>query len=489
MVEVMNEVGFTHICLGNHEFDLPLKTLKKRLFEIQGAEILATNINFPPDVKGSPKAKYSQFDWNTKDMTISTLPNGIKIGWVGLCTEETIELLKSGGLYEKYDGLTFSKYVETALDTIHRLQYQNVDYIVMLTHLNIVEDRILAKEVKKYGIPVILGGHDHDEFDENINGVKIIKAGVDANKCCITRITFENDSQKPPVVETELVDVEGYEIKYPNKYKHIQDKCHKGEEQLKSFGDALLIPPANKDQPILSSKDPRNWQCSVGRYFCDKIKAFFKTEACLINSGKIRNNSEYLNGLTLVDVQSELPFKDNFAYTCTLTGFELEKTLKYSWTQKKGTGGFIQYDNAISFDTKSMTLGKVNNLPLDHKKQYAVALPISLLNGMDNIEPLAEVGRRINSKSVRLDYLLLLQDIVVKSCVLDHWKGLALQIKDFHLADINSDGMVSAEELKTFLKKNCPQITDGMIRLFFDALDADHNEKMSLEEWIAPSIH
>lgn len=44
----MNKVGFTHVCLGNHEFELSVGVLIDRLKEMK-AKIINTNIHGLPE--------------------------------------------------------------------------------------------------------------------------------------------------------------------------------------------------------------------------------------------------------------------------------------------------------------------------------------------------------------------------------------------------------------------------------------------------------
>uniref|UniRef100_A0A7S4DJD4 EF-hand domain-containing protein n=1 Tax=Lotharella globosa TaxID=91324 RepID=A0A7S4DJD4_9EUKA len=448
MVKIMNAMKFTHICIGNHEFDHSLGDVRKRLNELKTAKILAANINFPypedyVELKHMRKTPLELY--NCVEHDISELPNGLKLGWVGVCTEETIAFIKSGGLYSKYEGLTMSDSIKTAKKVMQRLKAEGCNYIIPLTHLNIGEDRQFAKMAKEFGVKVVLGGHDHDEYFEDENGVKIIKAGIDARKMTVTTITFPPNEQTPEV-RSELVRISGVNV--PEGYSYITKICDEGAAQLDKLGGALLIRPAPMGEPVLSSVDPRNRQCTVGQLFADKAKRYFRTDCCLLNSGKIRNNSEYPKGLTLVDIGSELPFKDNFMYTTQITGAELEETLKYSWAKLKGTGGFITHDSKIIYDDIAQRLVCVAGAPANSRATYSVTIPISLLNGMDHIAPLEAIGDRTNTKSIRVDALPLLQDIVTKVCVVERWAEFQVRLKDFEEADKNRDGVLTIQVLK-----------------------------------------
>mmetsp|Transcript_28246 Transcript_28246/g.39281 ORF Transcript_28246/g.39281 Transcript_28246/m.39281 type:complete len:556 (+) Transcript_28246:359-2026(+) len=453
MVEALNAVGVTHICLGNHEFDVSLNDLKTRLGELKKAKVVTTNIHFPGDKTGDKKVetKGNRVKFPTVEYDITDVCEDLKIGWLGLCTEETVDMLKTGGMYAKYEGLYFSNYLETARRKIKELKRKGVDFIVLLTHLSMHEDRLLAKEAKKFGIPIILGGHDHDEYFEDVDGVKVIKAGVDARKAAVTSIEFASDRTKPPIVTAEIVSV--MDRRADSEYEYIQEISRRGEEQLKKLGGSLLIKPTKRPKAMLSSKNARNGLCTVGKLFAGKVRRYFGADACIVNSGKIRNDRDYPEGMTLVDVQSELPFRDNFIYVVEMTGQEIEDTLICSYRDKLGTGGFLQYDKGLEFDQKSMKLIMVAGGVPKMEKAYTVVMPIALLNGLDNIAPLKKVGMRYGTKKISLDNLMLLQDVVTKMCIMKRWAEMNVHLKDFQYADKDEDGRLSHQEFEAFIKE------------------------------------
>mmetsp|Transcript_3628 Transcript_3628/g.8601 ORF Transcript_3628/g.8601 Transcript_3628/m.8601 type:complete len:281 (-) Transcript_3628:295-1137(-) len=241
-------------------------------------------------------------------------------------------------------------------------------------------------------------------------------------------------------------------------------------------------------KPMLSSREVRNGKNTVAQLFACKVRTYYQSDACIFNGGKIRNNCEYPRGLTLVDVQSELPFRDNFMYRINMTGAEIEDALIFSETRKKGTGGYLQYDKGVTFDAKYQKLVTVKGERVDLSRSYSVALPIALLNGMDDIAPLKRIGERLKSKSLSVTNLPRLQDIVTKVCVLERWSEMNLLLKDFQAADTDKDGIVTKEEFEIFLNKRYPDITDCMVELFFGYLDINGSDGLTVEEFTTPQV-
>ena len=73
MVQVLNAVGIDYACLGNHEADVGLKALRKRLGEFDATLI---NSNVPGAVDGAPAT------------AVVELPGGKRVGLLGLLTSE-----------------------------------------------------------------------------------------------------------------------------------------------------------------------------------------------------------------------------------------------------------------------------------------------------------------------------------------------------------------------------------------------------------------
>mmetsp|Transcript_35962 Transcript_35962/g.26712 ORF Transcript_35962/g.26712 Transcript_35962/m.26712 type:complete len:95 (+) Transcript_35962:413-697(+) len=57
------------------------------------------------------------------------------------------------------------------------LREQGCDLVIVLSHMRLQREQILAKEVPE--IDMILGGHDHVFHVEVVNGVLLLKSGTD----------------------------------------------------------------------------------------------------------------------------------------------------------------------------------------------------------------------------------------------------------------------------------------------------------------------
>ncbi|GAB5353432.1 hypothetical protein AAMO2058_000035900 [Amorphochlora amoebiformis] len=482
MVEALNTVGFSHICLGNHEFDIPCDDLRKRTMEIE-CPVLASNFTFGDYKKkgdmGGFKVSQSILD------KVETSLGELKVGWLGYCTMDTITQLASRGHLGKYPQLSMSPTLKVFPSQADELYKKGADVIILQTHLDVDEDRKLCKLAGEKKVPIILGGHDHDVYHEKKHGVTVIKAGIDATNAIVATLILTKKGAKWEVsdLKTELIPLKKYPVSEENK-KKIGAIVKEGEEKLKVLGGALLVPPiANM---VLTSKEPRHKKVSVATLFCDLAREYFEADCCMINGGTIRMNRDYPDGLTLTNIQSELPFRDAM-HTVSMTAGEIEEVLRYCATERKGTGGYMQHDSLIQFDEEKGMLKTVNSThptQKDKEKKYVVALPISLLNGMDSVEPVKKIGNKYNTKAVSLDGLMALPDIVVRQSVLKIWDEMHVMLSEFKKADKNDDGALDHDEFATFAFERKKSMTPTLVDLFFTTLDDDNNDRISVAEFV-----
>jgi 2',3'-cyclic-nucleotide 2'-phosphodiesterase (5'-nucleotidase family) len=138
MVDCLNHVGVTHVTLGNHEDDVPLDELRKRIGELR-AVVLATNVH---DL--DPRLRQCDL--------VQVGP--IKVGLIGVVMED-----RSTYRHEPFGG-GVEPAVERALREIaHLTRDCGCDAVIPLTHQQLDQDRALARRAAR--VPVIAGGHEH----------------------------------------------------------------------------------------------------------------------------------------------------------------------------------------------------------------------------------------------------------------------------------------------------------------------------------------
>jgi len=157
-LQILDAIGVDAMTLGNHEFDLGPSTLlyafsQSFLTPDDAFPILTANVDF-------------------SDPTIVALENYVdeytvkefgelKVGIFGLTTPATNLLSNPSPAVVSEDIITITAAMVTTLRTI-----ENCDVIILLSHLGVALDQVIASNIP--GINVIVGGHDHYKYEEPI---------------------------------------------------------------------------------------------------------------------------------------------------------------------------------------------------------------------------------------------------------------------------------------------------------------------------------
>ena len=166
-IEFMNFTHYDASCLGNHEFDYGLETLKG-IVEAAQFPFITTNYDFNGTILAGLTKEYVIFE-----------KEGLKIGVIGLG-------INPEGLVASvnYEGMKYLDPIESANKTAAYLKEQEgCDLIVCLSHLGYYQDEkrlgdiTLAKQSRN--IDIILGAHTHTFFDKpvyvtNLDGTEVV---------------------------------------------------------------------------------------------------------------------------------------------------------------------------------------------------------------------------------------------------------------------------------------------------------------------------
>eukprot|EP01122_Echinamoeba_exundans_P010870 TRINITY_DN4161_c0_g1_i2.p1 TRINITY_DN4161_c0_g1~~TRINITY_DN4161_c0_g1_i2.p1 ORF type:complete len:753 (+),score=124.79 TRINITY_DN4161_c0_g1_i2:328-2259(+) len=192
MVKLMNQVGFTHACLGNHEFDMSVKVLVDRLAEMQ-FKVVNSNIHH--------LKKTIPHDVVEVNLGTQNAPDIFRIGFLGFCTEKTKRLCNN----VPYD-VTISKIDTVAPPEITRLRQELAcDFVVLLTHQDAKYDEKMAAELD---VNLVIGGHDHVKIIERIENKNfqrdnwVIKCGMDATLVGVTTVLIGDHGSSAPISPT-----------------------------------------------------------------------------------------------------------------------------------------------------------------------------------------------------------------------------------------------------------------------------------------------
>ena len=359
IIEIMNEVGFDVVTLGNHEFDYGRNQLDKL-----GEEINSTYIS-------------SNFCFNSNKSTIYE-PYKIvevgskKIGFIGVVTPLTFTKTylvsivdETGNPMYDFRGEELAQVVQKY---INELKEKNVDYIILLTHLGMNVEQYTSDGLlsKLEGVDAVFDGHTHSVYnvttkDKNNADIPIAQTGTKFES--IGKLIIKTDG----TIETEIIkevpepkningakklnrsNIERWVDEDMNSF--INEKLNEYDDKLKiiiGYSDFdLIIKPENSTES--KSIYCRVQECTVGDLVADAINNLAKGAFAFVNGGGIRNNMQKGN-ITRADVIEALPWFNNVVVK-KLTGQNILDALEFGVRNyPQASGGFPQVSSELSFD-------------------------------------------------------------------------------------------------------------------------------------------
>jgi len=153
-VRAMSKAGVDAFALGNHEFDVGAVNIVRQYREWGGFPVLAANYDFQEGT-----VPYADELADLVENVIIFNLNGLKVGVVGMGNTSSMTGIQEAG---NSAGLRPYNAIQTVQDWVHLIR-NDVDVVILLSHLGLTEDEIVAQNV--CGLDVILGGHHHVALD------------------------------------------------------------------------------------------------------------------------------------------------------------------------------------------------------------------------------------------------------------------------------------------------------------------------------------
>ena len=269
-IEIINMLGPDVVTLGNHEVDYGLGHLlfleKCARFPIINANIYIT----------TNQIRLFQ------SHTILEI-DGMRVLFIGVLTEEVLAQTKQealiGTLVDVHDAAQEVGRICSCYRT------EDIDFTVLLTHVGIVEDRVLAEALDpSWGVDVIIGGHSHTllEQPEVVNGVPIVQAVTGTDQ--IGRFDIMIDTERNTVdsftwklipINEENCPRDAEIEKVIDRYQEVTDR--KFSRFITRFERPLTHPC-------------RNRETELGRLFADVLRDGLGVDLMLVGSGSVRKD-------------------------------------------------------------------------------------------------------------------------------------------------------------------------------------------------------
>ncbi len=382
MVDVMNYTGIDLVCFGNHEFDIKYDELQQRLnesrFQWVSTDVMhKTAHGVKPFYKMKRESKENipeTWNWIVKD----TDGTKIKIGFFSACLNA--------------NPVDYVVYEDPFLEAerAYKKLIKETDVVLGLTHLDIKQDLELAAMVPN--VPLMMGGHNHDNMIHQVENVVITKADANAKTAYVHRLKYDKKTKKLEASH-KLVPLNESIALDPAVTKVVKKWTNLADEMFASIGfdpNKVLITVA---EPLDGRENSvRNKQTNLGQLIAKSMSYAFQNynDCSIINSGSIRLDDQLSGKITQLDIIRTLPFGGKIAMV-KMTGKLLQDILNEGFAGK-GTGAFLQWDEIERNELNGAWI--INNKPLESEKEYSVVVSDYLLMGID-IQTLRRDGEGI----------------------------------------------------------------------------------------------
>ncbi|MDD3150633.1 MAG: metallophosphoesterase, partial [Candidatus Gastranaerophilales bacterium] len=275
VTKYLNLIGLDVSTLGNHEFDAREQGLNNVLNNAK-FQYVCSNIDMDDDDKTISQKKIAEYVIKEK--------NGNKYGFIGATPIELKEKLYNSKSFANLEVDDFTETIEEINETARELKKQGISRIVLLSHLGLDKDIVLAK--KSSGIDVIIGGHTHNLVDGVKEGFNLQTSA--ANEPVIITQAGK-DGQYYGILEVVFDEL--------GRIKHASNKVHKTAEKpanlvAKYFEDATLgkanpigiLDNSYSVENILIQENP------IANFLTDALIVKSNADIAFVNSGTIRGD-------------------------------------------------------------------------------------------------------------------------------------------------------------------------------------------------------
>lgn len=275
MIELMNEVGYDVVTLGNHEFDKGRKVLNAMVTASDFRWVCANM----QDLSGNSAIE---------PYTTITL-GGVTLGFVGIVdTDQDGHPLGGESAYVDF---TFTDDSTTAYDVCQSVA-KEADYVVLLSHMGLDMDRRLLAQLP--ACDWIAGGHSHDTVNESVGETHISQNRKDLRYVTVADITVDGGA----IVDVAYTQIEMQGIKEDSHLRSLVDELKARDPELNTV-EARANDRATKD--------------GIANFTVEALRSYtyddgFVPEIAIYHYGGVRLSAIEAGDIKRVDILNNDPF-------------------------------------------------------------------------------------------------------------------------------------------------------------------------------------
>ena len=374
IVDIMKEVGYDAITIGNHEFDYGVPRMQELLPQINCPVVVTNLFEYGKDTPMYPGYVIQQY-------------GNKKVAFVGTTTPESMRS-ESYAFFDRdgrqlYDLRTKEVYslVQQATD---KARSEGADYVVVLSHLSEMETlsgiNSHALVATTTGIDVVLDGHSHStipcELVANKDGKMIPVTQTGTQFANVGKLWISKDG----TFHTSLIA----DADNPYTSSSIDAAIEHVNAQMSELTSRQVATLAF-DMPAIDAEGRwlvRMQEAPIGNLVADAFREYMLADIGLVNGGGVRNNLS-AGIVTYGHVVSVQPY-DNHMCKIEATGAEIMGMLQKCTAACPGQSGQFPQISGMKFTihTGSHTLSDVQVYdrqakeykPLNLQQTYTISL-------------------------------------------------------------------------------------------------------------------
>ncbi len=373
IVDVMKEVKFDAVTLGNHEFDYGMPRMQELMPEI-GAPVVCANLY----KYGTSVALFSSYiikKYGTRC-----------VAFVGVTTPESM-IGESYSFYDNNGNQTYDLRTDDVCDLVQaavdEARGKGADYVIILAHLGeekpalgITSHELVAAT---RGIDAVLDGHSHSVIPHdkvaNLDGKLIPVSQTGTLFANVGKLVISVDG----TVTTSLVPVEDIPYERASVTAAI-DKVHQGLDQVTgrkiAHSDYELVMRDAEGNRVI-----RLGETNLGDLLTDAVRYTLEAQIGLFNGGGFRNGIP-AGDITYGDIVNAQPFDDHLS-KFEATGAQILSMLERCTSKLPSEEGQLPQVSGLRYTVhlQSDTVSDVavldnasgNWIPLDPAGRYTIA--------------------------------------------------------------------------------------------------------------------
>ncbi|HET9440777.1 MAG TPA: 5'-nucleotidase C-terminal domain-containing protein, partial [Longimicrobiales bacterium] len=365
-VDFFNRAGYRAAAIGNHEFDWTVPVLRDRIRQAK-YHWLGANI-FTAGTQNHPS-------W-VKPTALVTVA-GIKVGVIGLATEETPVTTKSSNVV----GLEFTSGSAAIDKWVPRLRAQGADFVIVVAHSGAscdAEFRRCDGEIIKWARAVtnkpdlIVAGHTHRLVRYVENGIPIVEASSYTTRYGVVDLTRDSAGTR--------AWIRGFPNTYADRVTGNQQMAQMVQRYQREIGPKVAQAIASfADTVTRSGPDSR-----LGNMLADAFRVTADAQMSFVNNGSIRVSELPAGPITWGQLYSLQPF-ENRMVRLTMKGADIRSVVEQSVTGQ--TSGMHISGIAVHYNAAAPSGQRVQRIVLSSGEEvrndatYTVAVTDFLATG------------------------------------------------------------------------------------------------------------